>query len=917
MNEQSKQKNGNESPVNPSLLRINKKNEIMALLSFAVALLSAFMLWGAASWTGVVGRFIGEAVHGLLGLPAKFLPILFFYFSLELYLQKENNKAASRRFLVLLFFITASLMISSLTLDIPRLYQAAKVSEGSSAIQAIGLLWDSGNNPELLTDSSVWSGGVVGGLLCLGLNKVIGRVGCLIVTISSLLALSVLLFDLSWKQAIGKSAMAVVETGKKVSQAGKNILEKQKDMKKDQMNNEEINSPKDHKGGMTFMKIDKNKANVPVEKLSDEEHERHSQHAYEAELPLSFPEGDWTISYEEKSEYWDLLKAPRMRVEPQNKRQFLDNTSGIRPAYIPVKDAYLLQFKSNHDSQEEIPQTVSQTRTLNQRKDLKNCASEENTLESIAEKIEENKEKISHGTDRAEWKDRGEQIKENKGTVKVPTVQEGLPYAPPPLHLLNEEKKQVRTEEDKEEIRLLGAKLEKTLQDFGVDAEVINFVTGPTISRFEIKPGPGVKVSKIVNLSDDIALALAATGLRIEAPIPGKSAIGIEIPNRNTKPVLLRGIIESDAFTKHKSPLAAVLGRDIQGGEMICDISSMPHLLIAGATGSGKSVCINSILISLLYRSSPEDLRLLMIDPKVVELSVYNKIPHLLQPVVTDPKEAFAVLDWAVDEMNRRYELFAENSVRDFKGYNKLVADGLEEGEKLPLILIVIDELSDLMATTPAEVENAISRLTAMARAAGIHLIIATQRPSVDVITGVIKANIPSRIAFSVASQVDSRTILDTGGAEQLLGKGDMLYFPQSASKPLRGQGAFVTDAEVERVINYLRTNYNHDYSEEVARAVKKATQAQLSGTSSDGQDDTDELIMDALQTCVETGYASVSMLQRRLNVGYPRAARMIDSLHEHNWIGPFEGSKPRKVLITEEEYEEIRAEYEENILNS
>ena len=416
---------------------------------------------------------------------------------------------------------------------------------------------------------------------------------------------------------------------------------------------------------------------------------------------------------------------------------------------------------------------------------------------------------------------------------------------------------------------------------------------------------PGVKVSRIVNLADDIALALAAIAVRIEAPIPGKSAIGIEIPNKQTSAVLLRGILEEPSYRQQDAPLLSALGRDIQGEPILCDLSKMPHLLIAGATGSGKSVCINSILISLLYRTSPEDLRLVMVDPKVVELSVYNGIPHLLQPVITDPKKATHGLSWAVEEMNRRYRLFADAHVRDFGSYNRWVAEGntheneMMTARKLPYIVIIIDELSDLMATAAADVEDAISRLTAMARAAGMHLIIATQRPSVDVITGVIKANIPSRIAFAVASQVDSRTILDQAGAEKLLGKGDMLYAPQSASKSLRGQGAFVTDREVEAVVRYLKDRYGEQYDEEVAEAIEKAGSSGGGvGIGATDEEDLDELIDDAMSVVLDNEYASISLLQRRLNVGYPRAARMVDQLHDLGAIGPFEGSKPRKVTV-------------------
>jgi DNA segregation ATPase FtsK/SpoIIIE-like protein len=447
-------------------------------------------------------------------------------------------------------------------------------------------------------------------------------------------------------------------------------------------------------------------------------------------------------------------------------------------------------------------------------------------------------------------------------------------------------------------------KLEDTLASFGVAAKVVNITHGPAITRFELTPGPGIKVSRIVNLTDDLALAMAAVGVRIEAPIPGKSAIGIEIPNSETSAVTLRGLIDTPTFRKNSSPLVAALGRDIPGNPIFCDLAKMPHLLIAGATGSGKSVCINSILISILCKATPDQVKLIMIDPKVVELSIYNGIPHLLAPVVTDPKKAANTLNWAVGEMTRRYGLFAEASVRDFRGYNEELHERKEQ--ELPLILIVIDELADLMQVASKEVEESIARLTAMARAAGIHLLIATQRPSVDVITGVIKANIPSRIAFAVSSQVDSRTILDMVGAEKLLGKGDMLYYPQSAAKPQRGQGAFVSDAEVESVIEYLKAQNLGSYDPAEAEAITSASAGMSSADRDSG--DEDELLPQAVDIVLLAGCASVSILQRRMNIGYPRAARLIDHMQEKGYIGPFEGSKPRKLLISQSQWLEIKA---------
>ena len=443
-------------------------------------------------------------------------------------------------------------------------------------------------------------------------------------------------------------------------------------------------------------------------------------------------------------------------------------------------------------------------------------------------------------------------------------------------------------------------KLEDTLKSFGVDAKVMQINQGPTVTRYEVSPSHGVKVSKIVNLADDIALNLAASGIRIEAPIPGKAAVGIEVPNREQQSVYLRTVLESEQFKKFPSKLAFALGQDIAGNAVVTDIAKMPHLLIAGATGSGKSVCINTLITSIIYKAKPDEVKLILVDPKVVELSVYNGIPHLMIPVVTDPKKAGA-LNWAVREMLARYNSFAEHSVRDIKGFNAMKA---EKGESdfMPQIVIIIDELADLMMASPKEVEDSICRLAQMARAAGIHLIIATQRPSVDVITGVIKANIPSRLAFAVSSGIDSRTILDMNGAEKLLGKGDMLFYPTGMSKPVRIQGAFVTDKEVENIVDFLKkessgTDYNETVMEEISSAVK----------TGGGAGEHDEYFDNAAELVVNKEKASVSMLQRQFRIGYNRAARLMEELEDAGIVGPEDGSKPRKVLLNKVQLEAYR----------
>ncbi len=496
--------------------------------------------------------------------------------------------------------------------------------------------------------------------------------------------------------------------------------------------------------------------------------------------------------------------------------------------------------------------------------------------------------------------------RESEPLLTKPEPEEST-YIFPPVTMLASSKK-VDAEVETEELQTNGKMLVETLKSFGVQTKILDICRGPAVTRYELQPAAGVKISKITNLSDDLAMNLAAPGVRIEAPIPGKAAVGIEVPNKTKSIVRMRELIESNSFLTSKSHLTVALGRDIAGQVTVADLSKMPHVLIAGTTGSGKSVCINSLIVSLLYKSGPEDVRFLMIDPKVVELGIYNGIPHLLVPVVTDPRKAAGALNWAVTEMLKRYKIFAENNVRDLKGYNALAeANGYqdENGQpmhKMPQIVIIIDELSDLMMAAPNEVEDAICRLAQMARAAGMHLVVATQRPSVDVVTGLIKANIPSRIAFAVSSAIDSRTILDAGGAEKLLGQGDMLFSPVGAQKPLRIQGCFVSDGEIESVVDFVKNSRAVIYDEAVAQEIERsAAEGGKLGSedSEDAADSGDPMMNEAIKCVVEAGQASTSLLQRRLRLGYARAGRLIDEMEQRGIVGPHEGSKPRQVLIT------------------
>ena len=490
-------------------------------------------------------------------------------------------------------------------------------------------------------------------------------------------------------------------------------------------------------------------------------------------------------------------------------------------------------------------------------------------------------------------------------------------YRIPPLSLL--QKGKAATGDSSRELKETAMRLQQTLNTFGVKVTITDISQGPSVTRYELQPEQGVKVSKIVGLADDIKLNLAATDIRIEAPIPGKAAIGIEVPNKENMTVALRDLLESKEFQEFNSNIAFAVGKDIAGKTVVADIAKMPHMLIAGATGSGKSVCINTLIMSILYKAHPDDVKLIMVDPKVVELSVYNGIPHLLIPVVTDPKKASAALHWGVSEMEDRYRKFADYNVRDLKGYNKKietmpVPEGEEAPKKMPQIVIIVDELADLMMVCPGEVEESICRLAQLARAAGIHLIIATQRPSVDVITGLIKANMHSRVAFSVSSGVDSRTILDMNGAEKLLGKGDMLFYPQGYSKPARVQGAFVSDKEVSDVVDYLKNqalgNTYSNYAEDIEEKIKNiGSSGGSSGSGSGGGNDRDEYFEEAARFIIDKDKASIGMLQRVLKIGFNRAARIMDQLCEYGVVGEEEGTKPRKVLMSMEQFEQLLEE--------
>ncbi len=877
-----------------------QQRDLLGIIFLAFGLLLAFALLAPASWTGWLGRFLLTIVRGFFGTLSLLLPAFMLLFSLMFFQARELSVTRRQIGASVSLYVIATAFVSMFSLPYKALLPMLEPlgEKGIVGFRVIGKLWEFGLHPELIRDGNMMSGGLLGGLVAHPLERIAGTTGAVIILLAVIVSILIYAFGLS----PGKlAARAKYSTGEV---AGDDPYGDPGDP---------VEQPVAEGFFARFFRRREKRFDLPAEYESEDweyvatdetlERDDFQQDSYTTELPRG-PIG-WKT--------FDSVSSGDVNVAPSTGGlvAFPKPPPGYQSEYSwgrqrePLQGKPFLFEPPHHTSpytfvDEPVGDGIRPPAAL--RAPVTDFA-----IRRKEESIQE--ESI---IDRERWKDRGDdktRIKRKPARARQQmSILNG--YKSPPLKLLKEDRGMKKSPQEIREIRELGRKLEETLDSFGVEASIVNYTSGPTITRFELAPGPGIKVSRIVNLADDIALSLAAMGVRIEAPIPGKAAIGIEIPNRNTSPVLLRSILESDEFKQAKGPLVAALGRDVGGDVILCDLARMPHILIAGATGSGKSVCINSILISLLYRSSPEEVRFLMIDPKIVELNVYNGIPHLMHPVVTDPEKAYGVLNFAVREMEKRYRLFADRKVRDIDSYNEAVRrirDPEDDETPLPRIVIVIDELADLMAVTQHQVEDAISRLMAKARAVGIHVIIATQRPSVDVITGVIKANIPSRIAFAVASQVDSRTIIDSGGAEKLLGKGDMLYFPIGSIKAIRGQGSFVSNSEVEAVLSFIKDYHDPQYDEGVAAALENP-----SGTPDEEQGDLggeDELLIDALTTVIEADYAAVSLLQRRLSVGYPRAARLIDRLCELGWVGPHEGSKPRKILITREQYENIMRE--------
>ena len=826
------------------------KEEAILILSFLVSLL---LLLSNLGFCGIVGEGLSQGLVFLFGSFSVLFPFVLF-FLVAFTMANRNNPMIMRKipFICFLYiFLGAFLPVLILGKSIPE------------------------DLTDLLTE-----GGVLPGIFLLFLKQFLGSLGAMIVLFFAILLCLVMITE---KPLMSLFALFSVQTAEKAGRRAKSDLQRISQTAREAL--EERRTRREEREA-DFQTTDFH--------LEDFKEER--------EVSL--------LEAEENKEK-EALRSDLLSVKEE-----LDLINSKKEDW--KEDSFTVEGLSDSSEVEELfPEDVSEIDEVPKSQSLKKQSMKEEPLDE-----EELKKRLLQGdpssrvvytadgrriaSDNENLQKRIQEKKEEELTVDSVPKKAAKPYVFPPLSLLKRSHSQ--EEEKRSEIEKNAQTLKETLKSFGITVSISNVSVGPSVTRYELQPEQGVKLAKIVSLSNDIKMRLAAADIRIEAPIPGKSAVGIEVPNKNSQVVYLGDILSSPAFQENRMKLAFGVGKDIGGKVVVTDIAKMPHLLVAGATGAGKSVSINTLIMSILYRYSPEEVRMIMVDPKVVELQVYNGIPHLLIPVVTDPKKAAAALNWAVAEMTSRYKKFAAYGVRDLSGYNEKIR-GLTEEERekeglsvLPQILIIIDELADLMMVSASEVEDAIVRLTQLARACGMHLIIATQRPSVNVITGLIKANVPSRIAFSVSSGVDSRTIIDMNGAEKLLGKGDMLFFPQNLPKPIRVQGAFVSDEEVAKVTEFLKSQGEAEYNHSISKSLEKEATEETGGS----QSDRDELFAEAGSLVIETDKASIGFLQRKFRIGFNRAARIMDQLAAEHVVGEEEGTKARKVLMNMEEFEEL-----------
>lgn len=832
---------------NGSRKAVSSNDSLQDEIFLVIALVVSILLFlSNFNLIGVFGRVVSDIIFGLVGIEAYILPFIVF-FTTAFHISNKGNRRAGRKILSAFVFFVALASLLQLLTQIEELnsYNILNYFNASSE-KRLG-------------------GGMIGGIFAKLLLDLFGSVGAYIILIALMLITITVISGKAILTYLARKSKAVLKEHRNNQRLLRELREEEE--QKEQPDQEEglpyparrIRPGKRVAKTFVIEKTTPSTLQGTAKQMVDEPEEAGTK-----KKGIVFNLSDFQRNNEKVISYEDELRA-----------KFGDSAND-----------------------ETVSSDISNTVSMTEEHDT--AVVPDTTL---VEEISVKRSSKEAASDKA-----------GKENLEIEQNTQEKEYVFPPVSLLTAAKnKGVRGAVTEKHLKETAMKLQSTLESFGVHVTVTNASIGPAVTRYELTPEQGVRVNEITRLADDIKLNLAASEIRIEAPIPGKAAVGIEVPNKENTVVTLREIIETKEFTEHSSAIAFAVGKDIAGQPIVADIAKMPHLLIAGATGSGKSVCINTLIMSILYKSSPSDVRLIMVDPKVVELSVYNGIPHLLIPVVTDPKKAAAALNWAVAEMTERYKKFADLNVKDIKSYNDKVAEleYLKDSnfQKMPQIVIIIDELADLMMVAQNEVEDAICRLAQLARAAGLHLVIATQRPSVNVITGLIKANIPSRIAFAVSSQVDSRTILDGAGAEKLLGKGDMLFFPSGFPKPVRVQGAFVSDKEVNAVVDFLKKNNSEaSYSEEIREKITNARPGE--GFLQGGAGERDEYFAEAGRFIIEKDKASIGMLQRVYKIGFNRAARIMDQLAEAGVVGPEEGTKPRKVLMTLEQFEQYLEEH-------
>ncbi len=869
----SSQKKSSASRTKTQTVKTKKRSaEIKGIVLIALGIFVALSFWGNA--TGIVGEMFKGVLMGLFGGASVIFFVFIIWTGVNMFIEKKHKNNGYKFWVLFALMIVTSVIWAIWHEDTSWTYP--------SFWSGIKEMYDWG--------TSGASGGVLGTSLCILLVKCLGTVGTAILSIASAMILLLILTEVSLEKMF-KSISAYIQRNKK-----------------------DMDSALDEEIEMDVL---------PYEKKPKRENKRKKKDLPpEPEVQAEkTPNNDYFDIYFKSDDIKGLSKAP-------TKFTFNDSSDDESVDVSEVASEVLGEHRAKNEEGQKSRFKITEansgilTPVPDENGNFKESDddftppsfSEEEKVDAMTQSAIDMGVPLDRAVDAGKriTHEEAESAKDSINIIAKENIEATkiINYKLPSVSLLKKPTAKAKSRaEVKRELEEKANRLLETLASFKIDATIINITQGPAVTRFELHPGIGVKVSKITNLADDIALSLAASGVLIEAPIPGKSAIGIEIPNEEPSPVPIREVIDTDKFRDFKSKTAFALGKDISGSSVIADIAQFPHVLIAGATGSGKSVCINSLITSILYKAKPNEVKLIMIDPKMVELGVYNGIPHLLIPVVTDPKHAAGALNWAVAEMKNRYQLMKDNKVRNIQGYNALMEENDTPENKLPEIVIIIDELADLMLAAKNEVEDSINSLAALARAAGMYLVIATQRPSVNVITGVIKANVPSRISFAVSSQVDSRTILDGIGAEKLLGKGDMLYSPRGAIKPIRIQGNFISDSEIENVIAFVKKQYEAEYDDSILEHIEREQENRESLNDDDSHTrsgDKDELFVKAAELAFESGQASVAMLQRKYKIGYQRAARIIDQLEENHIIGPYEGTKPRQVLITRSQLDEM-----------